>query len=103
MGERIRVIGFPKGDSGVEDLAGSESFKEGSVNGLNRKDEIAGQVRTRLVELDALARSGNSGSPVIRPDGAVVGLLSAGPADDDTTGARFAVTLSRPLKWAEPP
>jgi hypothetical protein len=91
VGERIAVIGFPKGDSGLVNSTGGKSFKEGSVNGLNRKDEIKGQVRTQLVELDALARGGNSGSPVIRPDGAVVGLLSAGPADDDAARARFAV------------
>jgi serine protease Do len=92
VGERVGVIGFPAGDSGLLDSsAGSKSFKEGSVNGLNRKDNIEGQVRTRLVELDALARGGNSGSPVLRPNGEVVGLLSAGPAKDDTSGARFAV------------
>jgi len=91
VGERIGIIGFPGGDSGLVPGAGSKSFKEGSVNGLGRKIEVEGRVRTHLVELDTLTRSGNSGSPVIRPDGEVVGLLSAGPTNEDATGARFAV------------
>ena len=95
VGERVGVIGFPVGDSGlITSAAGSKSFKEGSVNGLGRKAEIEGSTRTDLVELDALARNGNSGSPVIQADGDVVGLLSAGPADDDAARARFAVSSS---------
>lgn len=91
-GERIGVIGFPAGDSGlINSSAGGKSFKEGSVNGLNRKENIDGAVRTGLVELDALSRSGNSGSPVVRVNGTVVGLLDAGPGDDQTAGSRFAV------------
>ena len=100
VGERIGVIGFPSGDTGLlMSSAGSKSFKEGSVNGLGRKAEIKGRTRTDLVELDALARSGNSGSPVIEVDGEVVGLLSAGPTDNDAARARFAVSslVAKPL------
>ncbi len=93
VGDRVGVIGFPSGDTGlIDSSAGSKSFKEGSVNGLDRKADIEGQTRTSLVELDALARAGNSGSPVIRVTGDVVGLLSAGPANDDATKARLAVS-----------
>ena len=101
VGERIGVIGFPAGDTGlVRAAAGSKSFKEGSVNGLDRKNVIEGITRTNLVELDAFARSGNSGSPVITIHGDVVGLLSAGPAEEaDPTRPRLAVNsqLAQPL------
>ena len=100
VGERIGVIGFPAGDSGLlTSRAGSKSFKEGSINGLGRKAEIEGRMRTDLVELDALARSGNSGSPVIEVDGEVVGLLSAAPFNNDAARSRFAVSslVAKPL------
>ena len=104
VGERIGVIGFPAGDSGLEPGdAGGKSFKEGSVNGVDRKIDIAGATRTNLVELDALGRGGNSGSPVVTLDGAVVGLFDAGPTNDDVARARFAVSslTAQPLvqRW----
>lgn len=105
VGERIGVIGFPAGDNGLLlGSAGSKSFKEGSVNGVDRKVRVDGQLRTGLMELDALARGGNSGSPVFEMDGDVVGLLSSGPMDDDATQTRQAVDsrIALPLldEWA---
>lgn len=100
VGQRIGVIGFPAGDTGlIGSAAGSKSFKEGSVNGLDRKSIIEGITRTNLVEVDAFTRVGNSGSPVITIDGDVVGLLSAGPAKADSTRPRLAVNsqLAQPL------
>ena len=92
VGERVGVIGFPAGDTGLDlAAAGGKTFKEGSVEGLDQKADIAGRLRSGLVELDATTRGGNSGSPVVDVAGSVVGLLSAGPAKPEHVGARLAV------------
>ena len=85
VGDQVGVIGFTAGQ-GV-------SLKPGTVNGLDRKAIISGATRYGLVELDSVAAGGNSGGPLVTPEGSVVGLLDAGPSDD-ADGQRLAVPAS---------
>ena len=114
VAEPIGVIGFPAGDTGVWTAkAGPKSYKQGSVSGLNGKLLIGDDMQTSLVQIDAPARPGSSGSPVIDIDGDVVGVLSAGPGPDPATGgvdmtrSKFAVNskVAAPLfaGWATTP
>ena len=114
VAEPIGMIGFPAGDSGVWTAkAGPKSFKQRSVSGLNGKLLIGDDMHTSLVQIDAPARPGSSGSPVIDIDGEVVGVLSAGPGPDPDTGgvdmtrSKFAVNskVAAPLLtgWATLP
>jgi S1-C subfamily serine protease len=50
----------------------------------------SGDVTREVYTIRALVRSGNSGGPLVAPDGQVLGVIFAAAADDRTTG--FAVT-----------
>lgn len=97
VGDQIAAIGFPEGDP--------LSFNSGSVNGLGRKALIDGIARHDLLEMDADTNPGDSGGPVIRADGSVVGIVDAGPEDEP--GRRFAVSsaTASPLinQWTDQP
>ncbi|MEU2347835.1 serine protease [Modestobacter sp. NPDC049651] len=97
VGDQVAAIGFPMGDP--------LSYNTGTVNGLGRKAVVDGLPRHDLLEMDAAVTHGSSGGPVIRPDGAVVGLVDAGP--DGEAGRRLAVSsaTARPLVdgWAQSP
>ena len=74
LGEDIVALGFPFGLP--------LTVTEGVVSGLNRKVEIEGEMRTRLIQTDAALNPGNSGGPLISPkNGDVVGLVTAGRLD----------------------
>jgi hypothetical protein len=90
VGDEIAAIGFPRG----EPLA----FNTGTVNGVGRKAVIGDFPRHDLLEIDAAVTHGNSGGPVIRADGAVVGLVDSVPSNGDQ-GRRMAVSTAtaRPL------
>jgi S1-C subfamily serine protease len=47
-------------------------------------------VTREIYTIKALVRSGNSGGPLMAPDGRVLGVIFAAAADDPKTG--FAVT-----------
>jgi hypothetical protein len=98
VGDQIAAIGFPRG----EPLA----FNTGTVNGVGRKSVIDGVLRHDLLEMDAAITHGNSGGPVIRSDGAVVGLVESEPGNGDQ-GRRMAVSsaIASPLidAWTEQP
>jgi S1-C subfamily serine protease len=50
----------------------------------------SGDVTREVYTIRALVRSGNSGGPLVAPNGQVLGVIFAAAADDRTTG--FAVT-----------
>ena len=50
----------------------------GTVSGYDRKELIAGQVVTGLVQTSAAINPGNSGGPLLDEDGRVVGVVIAG-------------------------
>jgi len=71
VGDQVAALGFPRGEP--------LGFNPGTINGLGRKADIGGLLRHDLLEMDAATNPGSSGGPVIRADGAVVGLVDAGP------------------------
>lgn len=81
IGDRLGAVGFTGGQS--------VSLKPGIVNGLDRKFSTDTGVVTGLTEFDSIADRGNSGGPVISPDGEVAGILVAGSGD-----ARYLVPAS---------
>lgn len=97
VGDQVGALGFPEGDP--------LSFNEGTVNGLDRKAVIDGIQRHSMIEIDAATTHGSSGGPVIEADGAVVGLVDAGP--DGEPGRRLAVSsaVAKPLveAWTAAP
>ena len=50
----------------------------------------SGDVTREIYTIRALVRSGNSGGPLVAPNGRVLGVIFAAAADDRNTG--FAVT-----------
>jgi hypothetical protein len=100
VGDQVAALGFPRG----KPLA----FSPGTVNGLDRKSEIDGFSRHGLLELDAATNHGSSGGPVIRADGAVVGLVDSQSENPETgaadQGRRLAVSsaTAQPLidEWS---
>jgi hypothetical protein len=82
VGDEVAALGFPRGEP--------LGFNPGTINGLGRKADIEGYPRHDLLEMDAATNPGSSGGPVIRADGAVVGLVDAGPEGDQ--GRRLAVS-----------
>ena len=97
VGDRIVVLGY----QGGEPL----SRKSGSITGVDRTLETETTIRGVLMH-DALVSSGNSGSPLLNPSGAVVGIHDAGDAylirdtqgaarRVDVAGQKYALTTSQ--------
>jgi hypothetical protein len=88
VGDQVAALGFPRGKP--------LGFDPGTINGLGRKADIGGYQRHDLLEMDAATNPGSSGGPVIRADGAVVGLVDAGPNPEGPIagdqGGRLAVS-----------
>jgi hypothetical protein len=82
VGDQIAALGFPEGEP--------LGFNPGTVNGVGRKADIEGYPRHDLLEMDAATNPGSSGGPVIRADGAVVGLVDA--EYTGSQGRRLAVS-----------
>ncbi len=58
-----------------------------------------GKVTREIYTIRALVRSGNSGGPLVAPDGTVLGVIFAAAADDPNTG--FAITADEAAVVAE--
>jgi hypothetical protein len=97
VGDQVAALGFPRGQP--------LGFNPGTINGLGRKADIDGFPRHDLLEMDAATHPGSSGGPVIRADGAVVGLVDAGYPGEQ--GRRLAVSsaTAKPLieRWRAAP
>jgi S1-C subfamily serine protease len=97
VGDQVAALGFPRGEP--------LGFNPGTINGLGRKADIEGFPRHDLLEMDAATHPGSSGGPVIRADGAVVGLVDAEYPGDE--GRRLAVSsaTAKPLiqSWSIDP
>ncbi|WP_212825729.1 MarP family serine protease [Polymorphospora rubra] len=89
------VLGFPL--DGPYDAQSARVRDVGDITGPDIYD--SGDVTREIYTIRALVRSGNSGGPLIGPDGQVLGVIFAAVADDPNTG--FAVTAAESASVAE--
>jgi len=80
------VLGFPL--DGPYDAQGARVRDRREITGPDIYD--SGKVTREVYTIRGLVRSGNSGGPMIAPDGTVLGVIFAAAADDTQTG--FAIT-----------
>lgn len=88
------VLGYPL--DGPYDAQSARVREVGYINGPDIYDST--QVRREVYTIRALVRSGNSGGPLVAPDGRVLGVIFAAAADDRNTG--FAVTADEAASTA---
>jgi serine protease Do len=81
VGTTLGIIGYPEG--------GPQSFTQGVVSGLNRTIDVAGIVRSNMIQTDAPVDPGNSGGPMLTLNDKVVGLVDAG--DTSAQGLAYGV------------
>jgi len=80
------VLGFPL--DGPYDARSARIRDVDEINGPDIYE--SGTVTREVYTIRAKVRSGNSGGPLVAPDGRVLGVIFAAAADDPSTG--FAVT-----------
>jgi len=80
------VLGFPL--DGPYDAQGARVRDRREITGPDIYDSV--KVTREVYTIRGLVRSGNSGGPMIAPDGTVLGVIFAAAADDTQTG--FAIT-----------
>jgi S1-C subfamily serine protease len=85
-GTQAAVLGYPGGGSFTVDAAGVMALFEAEGR------DIYGQGLTirNVYEIDAVVRPGNSGGPLVLPDGQVVGVVFSRSTVDDNIG--YALT-----------
>jgi len=80
------VLGFP-----LDGPYNAQSARVRDVSRITGPDIYeSGDVTREIYTIRALVRSGNSGGPLVTPNGQVLGVIFAAAADDPNTG--FAVT-----------
>jgi S1-C subfamily serine protease len=80
------VLGFP-----LDGPYNAQSARVRDVGPITGPDIYeSANVTREIYTIRALVRSGNSGGPLVSPNGTVLGVIFAAAADDRTTG--FAVT-----------
>jgi S1-C subfamily serine protease len=82
------VLGFPL--DGPYNAQSARVRDVSKITGPNIYD--SGDVTREIYTIRALVRSGNSGGPLVAPNGQVLGVIFAAAADDPNTG--FAVTAN---------
>jgi S1-C subfamily serine protease len=85
-GQSAVVLGYPL--DGPYDAQSARVSDVGNVPGPDIYE--AGEVNREIYTIRALVRSGNSGGPLVAPNGRVLGVIFAAAADDRNIG--FAVT-----------
>jgi S1-C subfamily serine protease len=80
------VLGYPL--DGPYDAQGARVRDRREITGPDIYE--SGEVTREVYTLRGLVRSGNSGGPVVSPDGTVLGVIFAAAKDDPQLG--FAVT-----------
>jgi S1-C subfamily serine protease len=89
------VLGFPL--DGPYDARPARVRDVGDITGPDIYE--SGDVTREVYTIRAFVRSGNSGGPLVAPDGRVLGVIFAAAADDPNTG--FAVTAGEAAPIAE--
>jgi S1-C subfamily serine protease len=85
-GQSAVVLGYPL--DGPYDAQSARVSDVGNVPGPDIYE--AGEVNREIYTIRALVRSGNSGGPLLTPNGRILGVIFAAAADDRNIG--FAVT-----------
>jgi S1-C subfamily serine protease len=86
-GANAIVLGFP-----LDGPYNAQSARVREVSRITGPDIYeSGDVTRQIYTIRALVRSGNSGGPLVAPNGDVLGVIFAAAADDKNTG--FAVTV----------
>jgi S1-C subfamily serine protease len=90
LGDQVVAVGFPFGIG--------PSVTAGVVSGLRRefRSPEGKRVLTNLIQFDAAVNPGNSGGPLVTPDGEVVGIVTGilNPTDQRFfVGIGFAVPI----------
>lgn len=89
------VLGFP-----LDGPYNAQSARVRDVDEITGPDIYeSGNVTREIYTIRALVRSGNSGGPLVAPNGQVLGVIFAAAADDPHTG--FAVTAGEAKSVAE--
>ena len=89
------VLGYPQ--DGPYDAQSARVRDVGRITGPDIYD--SGDVTREIYTIRSLVRSGNSGGPLITPNGQVLGVIFAAAADDKNTG--FALTADEAAGVAE--
>jgi S1-C subfamily serine protease len=94
-GANAIVLGFP-----LDGPYNAQSARVRDVSRITGPDIYdSGDVTREIYTIRALVRSGNSGGPLVTPQGDVLGVIFAAAADDRTTG--FAVTAAEAAGTAQ--
>jgi S1-C subfamily serine protease len=94
-GANAIVLGFP-----LDGPFNAQSARVREVSRITGPDIYdSGDVTREIYTIRALVRSGNSGGPLVTPQGSVIGVIFAAAADDRNTG--FAVTTSEAAGTAQ--
>jgi S1-C subfamily serine protease len=94
-GANAIVLGFP-----LDGPFNAQSARVRDVSRITGPDIYeSGDVTREIYTIRALVRSGNSGGPLVTPQGSVIGVIFAAAADDRNTG--FAVTTAEAAGTAE--
>jgi S1-C subfamily serine protease len=87
-GANAIVLGYP-----LDGPYNAQSARVRDVSNITGPDIYdSGDVTREIYTIFAKVRSGNSGGPLVAPNGDVLGVIFAAAADDNTTG--FALTAS---------
>jgi S1-C subfamily serine protease len=89
------VLGYPQ--DGPYDAQSARVRDVGRITGPDIYD--SGDVTREIITIRSLVRSGNSGGPLISPNGQVLGVIFAAAADDKNTG--FALTANEASSVAQ--
>jgi S1-C subfamily serine protease len=89
------VLGYPQ--DGPYNAQSARVRDVGRITGPDIYD--SGDVTREIITIRSLVRSGNSGGPLISPNGQVLGVIFAAAADDKNTG--FALTAAEAASVAE--
>jgi S1-C subfamily serine protease len=89
-GEEVVAVGFPFGIG--------PSVSAGVISGLGREYQTADgkRILTNLIQFDAAVNPGNSGGPLITPEGEVIGIVTGllNPSEQRVfIGIGFAVPI----------